>query len=132
MRVDDVAVYNPFGWRLAEITDSVTDDARRRELVESLVICEAEELAFGRRHLTVVHGDPDRLADSHDLTAFYETIARLVAAADWSRVRGASGFVTVTVAGRAVERTISLLAAAAALANPGWWKVTESPYPDVV
>lgn len=132
MRVDDAAVYNPFGWRLAEITDPLTDDARRRELVESLVICEAEDLAIGRRHLTVVHGDPDCLVDSRDLTAFYDTLARLVAVADWCRVRGAPGYVTVTVSGRDAERMISVLVAAAERASPGWWTITESPYPDVI
>src|SRR3546814_2690656 len=43
MRIDDPALYNPFGWRVAEIADPATDEARRRELLESLVISERSE-----------------------------------------------------------------------------------------
>lgn len=132
MRIDDCALYNPFGWRLAEIADPATNDSRRRELAESLVICEAEELALGRRHLTIVHGNPDNLADSLRLTEFYETVAGLASAAEWTRVRGTPDYVTVTFAGSDAEHMISFVATAAERANPGWWKVTESPYPDAV
>lgn len=131
MRIDDSTTYNPFGWRVAEIADAATDDTRRRELAESLVVCEAEELVLGWRHVTIVHGDPDHLADSRHLTEFYDTVAGLASAADWTRVRGTSDYVTVTFAGSNAERMISLVATAAERANPGWWKVTESPYPDV-
>lgn len=131
MRIDDPTTYNPFGWRLAEIADAATDDRRRRELVESLVICEAEELVLGRRHVTIVHGEPDHLADSVHLTEFYDTIAGLASAADWTRVRGTSDYVTATFAGSNAERMVSLVATAAERANPGWWRITESPYPDI-
>lgn len=131
MRIDEPAVYNPFGWRVAEIADTATDDTRRQELAESLVICEAEELALGRRHVTIVHGDPDCLSDSRHLTEFYDTIAGLASGADWTRVRGTSDYVTATFAGPNAEQMISLVVTAAGRANPGWWKVTESPYPDV-
>lgn len=132
MRIDDPAVYNPYGWRLAEIADTATDDSRRRELAESLVICEAEELMFGRRHVTIVHGDPDDLADSVYLTEFYEIIAGLASAADWTRVRGTPDYVTVTFAGPNAEQMVSLVVTAAERANPGWWRVAESSYPDVI
>ena len=131
MRIDDPALYNPFGWRVAEIADPATDKARRRELLESLVISEAEELMLGRRHVTIVHGDPDDLADSVYLTEFYDTIAGLASAADWTRVRGTSDYVTVTFAGSNAERMVALVELAAERANPGWWKVTESPYPNL-
>lgn len=130
MRIDDPAVYNPFRWRVAEIADAATGDARRRELVESLLICEAEELVLGRRHVTIVHGDPDDLADSLRLTEFYDTVACLAAAAEWSRARGTGDYVTVTFGGADAERMIALVVIAAARANPGDWKVTERPYPD--
>jgi len=132
MHIDDPAVYNPFGWRLAEIVDAATDETRRQELAESLVICEAEELALGRRHLTVLHGDPATLADSCHLTEFYDTIRGIASAAEWTRARGTADYVTVTIGGPDAERLISLAAAAAERANPGWWRVTESPYPDLV
>ena len=131
MRIDDPTSYNPFGWRLAEIADATTDDARRRELAESLMICEAEELVLGRRHVTIVHGDPDTLADNRHLTEFYDTVAGLASAAEWARVRGAVDYVTVTFGGSDAERMISLVAAAADRANPGWWTITESAYPEI-
>lgn len=130
MRIDDPTTYNPFGWRLAEIADAATDDTRRRELAESLLICEAEELVLGRRHVTIVHGDPDLLADSRHVTEFYDTVEGLASAAEWARVRGAIDYVTVTFGGPDAERMISLVATAADRANPGWWTVTERPYPD--
>lgn len=130
MRIDAPAVYNPFGWRVAEIADAATDDTRRRELVESLFICEAEELVLGRRHVTIVHGDPDDLADSLHLTEFYDTVASLASVAEWSRARGSGDYVTVTFAGPDAERMIALVVTAVARANPGRWKVTEHPYPD--
>lgn len=131
MRIDDPTTYNPFGWRLAEIADVDTDDARRRELAASLVICEAEELVLGRRHVTIVHGDPDLLSDSRHVTDFYDTVAGLASAAEWGRVRGAVHYVTVTFGGPDAERMISLVATAADRANPGWWTITESAYPDI-
>ncbi len=131
MRIDDPTTYNPFGWRLAEIADATTENARRRELAESLVICEAEELVLGRRHVTIVHGDPDLLADSRHVTGFYGTVEGLASAAGWARVRGASDYVTVTFGGPDAERMISLVATAADRANPGWWNVIERAYPDI-
>lgn len=131
MRIDDPSTYNPFGWRLAEIADATTENARRRELAESLVICEAEELVLGRRHVTIVHGDPDFLADSRHVTEFYGTVEGLALAAGWARVRGASDYVTVTFGGPDAERMISLVATAADRANPGWWNVIERAYPDI-
>ena len=131
MRIDNPTTYNPFGWRVAEIADAATDDSRRRELAESLVICEAEEVVLGRRHVTIVHGDPHLLADSRHVTKFYDTVEGLAAAADWARVRGASDYVTITFGGADAERMISLVATAAERANPGWWTITESSYPDI-
>ncbi len=130
MRIDDCALYNPFGWRLAEIADLATNDTRRQELAESLVICEAEELALGRRHVTIFHGDPDNLIDSQHLTEFYESVAGLASAADWTRVRGTPDYVTVTFGGSDADRMVTLVTTAAERANPGRWKVTDSPYPD--
>lgn len=131
MRIDDPTTYNPFGWRLAEIADATTDDARRRELAESLMICEAEELVLGRRHVTIVHGDPDMLANSRHLTEFYDAVAGLTSAAEWARVRGAVDYVTITFGGPDAERMISLVATAAERENPGCWNVRESAYPDI-
>lgn len=124
-------IYNPFGWRLAEIADPRTDECRKRDLIESLIIGEAEELALGRRHLTIVHGRPDTLADSHALDDFYDAIFEIAGAAEWSRVRGTEGHFTVTVAGPNADELLLDVAEITHRANPGGWQVIERPFPNV-
>ncbi|MFZ6003059.1 MAG: hypothetical protein ACOYXM_03930 [Actinomycetota bacterium] len=125
------SVYNPFGWRLAEIADPGTDALRRADLVESLIIVEAEELALGRRHLTIVHGGPATLADSDALDAFYDAVFAIAGMAEWSRVRGNEDHVTVTVAGPHADELLLDVAEIAHRANPGGWHVIERPFPNV-
>lgn len=129
MRTDDPIVYNPFGWRLAELADPLTPPHRRRVLVEELVVAEAEEAAVGRRHVTIAHGDPDTLATSLHLTAFYEGIAAVASTASWSRVRGTDRYVTVTVGGEDADAVAADLFALVERANPGHWSVTASACP---
>jgi hypothetical protein len=124
-------IYNPFGWRLAEIADASTGDLRRRDLVESLIIAEAEELARGRRHLTIVHGAPDTIADGATLDAFYDQLFALVEFAEWARVRGTEEFVTVTVGGAGAEQLLLQIVDVAHRADPGDWQVMDRPFPTV-
>lgn len=124
-------IYNPFGWRLAEIADPRTDECRRRDLIESLVIVEAEELALGRRHLTIVHGRPDTLADSQVLDKFYDSVFEIAGAAEWSRVRGTEDHITVTVAGPLADEVLLDVAEIAHRANPVGWRVIDRPFPSV-
>ncbi len=124
-------IYNPFGWRLAEIADLGTDDLRRRDLIESLLIAEAEELMLGRRHLTIVHGSPASIVDSEILDAFYDALFAQVASSDWSRVRGTDDFVTVSVAGPGADELLLDLVELAHRANPGTWQLIERPFPNV-
>lgn len=121
--------YNPFGWRLAEIADPRTDDLRRKDLSESLIIAEAEELALGRRHLTVFHGSPETLVESEMLDDFYDEVFAVAEAAEWSRVRGTEEFVTVTLGGAGAEERLLDVAELAHRANPGGWKAMERPFP---
>ncbi len=41
--------YDPFGRRHAELTDPTIHPLRRTELLDALIVCEAEEIALGRR-----------------------------------------------------------------------------------
>ncbi len=123
--------YNPFGWRLAEIADSHTDELRRRDLIESLIIAEAEELALGRRHLTIVHGAPATVADNGTLDAFYDRVFAVADLAEWSRVRGTEGFVTVALGGSDAEQLLLDIVEIARRANPGSWRVMDRPFPNV-
>ena len=131
MSTTPLGIYNPFGWRLAEIADPCTDDLRRADLVESLIIVEAEELALGRRHLTIVHGRPATVADSEALDEFYDAVLEIAGAAEWSRVRGTEDHVTVTVAGPLADELLLDVAEIAHRANPGGRQVIERPFPNV-
>lgn len=121
--------YNPFGWRLAEIADPRTEDLRRQDLIESLIVAEAEELALGRRHLTVFHGSPETLVESETLDAFYDEVFAVAEAAGWSRVRGTEEFVTVTLGGAGADERLLDVVELVHRANPGGWKVMERPFP---
>lgn len=123
--------HNPFGWRLAEIADPSTDPLRRTDLIESLIIVEAEELALGRRHLTIVHGQPATLVKSETLDEFYDAVFEIAGTAEWSRVRGTEDHVTVTVAGPHADELLLDIAELAHRANPGGWQVIERPFPNV-
>jgi hypothetical protein len=98
---------------------------------QGFLIAEAIEVAHGRRHLTVVHGDPTEVAASRQLSEFYEELRRLAGGCEWVRVRGSAEYVTVTVGGALAEEQIALFEAAAAFANPGDWTIVASAVPPV-
>lgn len=127
-RIDDPTLYNPFGWRLADLDDPLLGDERRRVLCEELLVWEAVEVAHGFRHLTVVHGPAVTVSESRDLDAFYDTI-RSELDGCWARVRGTDGFVTVTVRGPAADATIDHLSIVAHAASRGRWEITATAYP---
>jgi hypothetical protein len=94
-----------------------------------LAVLEAEELAHGRRHLTIVHGDPTQVAASRNLSEFYKELRRLAAGCEWVRVRGNAEYVTVTVGGAGADEQVALFEAAAAFADPGDWRIVASALP---
>lgn len=128
-RIDDSTIHNPFGWRLADLADPSTGATRRRELRDQLLVCEAEEVAHGYRHLTIVHGDPADLATSRRLSDFYDTMRRLASGCAWVRIRGDIDYVTVTVRGPDAERLLAAFTDAAHLTNPGTWLIAASAVP---
>lgn len=130
-RIDDPTIYNPFGWRLADLADPATSPQRRDTLLEELLVWEAEEAAHGYRHLTVVHGDPLEVGASRHLSGFYDTLRDLADRGGWARVRGTFTYVTVTVRGDDADERIDEFAAAAGSANPGTWTVTPAAFPPI-
>jgi hypothetical protein len=128
-RIDDATIYNPYGWRLADLDDPTTSPERRRELLDDLVVWEAEELAHGFRHVTIVHGDPDDLDASRHLSEFYDTIRVLAEDTGWVRVRGSLEYVTLTVGGVDADDRLEAFAAAARSADRGEWEITAAAYP---
>ena len=125
-RIDDPTIYNPYGWRHADLADTTTSPQRRRALLDELLVCEAEELAHGLRHLTIVHGDPQGIADSRHLSTFYDTLRVLASSAEWVRVRGTVDRVTITIGGHAAQDRVDELVAAAHAADPGYWAIAQT------
>jgi hypothetical protein len=121
--------FDPFGWRHTELGDPTINPLRRDELLADLVASEAEELANGRRHVTVMHGTPTDLDTSAGLDRFHDTIRTLTAKAAWSRLAGGADYLTLTVADPDCDRILASVIDAATCAGAGGWVIVESPHP---
>jgi len=128
MRIDDLDEVDPFGLSI-QTHPGPSGLVRRRGADDVVLLREAIELAHGRRHLTIVHGDPVDVVVSRRLSEFYEELRRLAAGCEWVRVRGNAEHVTVTVGGAAADEQIALFEAAAAFANRGDWTIVASAVP---
>jgi hypothetical protein len=126
MRIDDQTEVDPFGVHRAVLRQR---HAHGPDIRSHLLLCEAIELSRGRRHVTIVHGDPHDVAASRHLSEFYEQLRRLAAGCEWVRVRGNAEYVTVTVGGAVADEWLALFEAAAAFANPGDWTIVASAVP---
>lgn len=113
--------YDPYDVRLERTRSSDRHD---------LVVCEAFELALGRQFVTIEHGDPATLAESEALTDVYAELRSIVRRADWCRARGGPTFISVTFGGRRADEFASSARWLAESQNPGWWVISECPYPD--
>ncbi len=128
MRIDDLNQTDPFAVGRAAPRGSL-DAPRGKALLCEMLLLEAEELAHGRRHVTIVHGDPVDVVASRRISEFYEELRRLAAGCEWVRVRGNVEYVTVTVGGAGADEQIALFEAAAAFANRGDWTIVASAVP---
>lgn len=122
-RITDHIIPNPFGGLVAQLHDQATTADRREAVLGELAAAEAQELAWGYRHLVIDHGDPTDLPSSRHLCSFYGTVAALATEFDWARVCGAAEQLTITVRGPAVDRELAAFVEAAGRANPGHWTV---------
>lgn len=118
--------YDPFGWRLQELADPDISPLRRSELLDELVVAEAEELAAGRRHLTIVHGEPADMAEAEELNDLYDTVEALVDEAEWSRLSGGPDYLTVTLAGPNRNERLALIADVAH-GRTHCWSIVDAP-----
>ena len=119
--------YDPFGWRLAELSEPSLNPLRRTELLQDLVTCEAEELARGRRHLTIVHGAPRDLAAATLLDDVYDTVRSIAGLASWSRLAGGEDYLTITVAGDCRDAVLGRVVELIRREHPTDWPIYESP-----
>jgi hypothetical protein len=128
-RLDDATVYDPYGWRVTELLGTTTGAQRRRALLDEMVVWEAEEIAHGRRHLTIVHGRPENVVESCRLDMLYDGLRELTRGAEWARVRGTSDYVTVTVSGSDADERIGTIEAMADAANRDSWRIVAAAVP---
>jgi len=125
--------YDPFSYLLSEIRAHDAglrgdwDDLQRHHYLEVLLIEEAQEIAWGRRHITVIHGEPvdDIEAELLDeLFAAWEVIGE---SGVWSRIGGVPDqHLTLALGGPDVEARLAQALECAAQSNPGHWKLLES------
>ena len=115
--------HDPFTFGLNEIR---AHDAGRRHWpvgerdrrLDQLLAEEAQELAWGRRHLTVIYGDILTEADEHDLDDLVCTILDAFAPR-WFRLTGVPDrYLTVTIAGDDATQVIHALAGSPRLVPP--------------
>lgn len=97
----------------------------------NMVPMSSQEIAWGRRHITVVHGEllDDVEAELVDeLFAVWEEIATMAA---WSRIGGVPDHhLTLTIAGATTDSLIPVAINSARHLTPGRWRVAESAFPN--
>lgn len=121
------STYDPFGWRLEELADPDFNPFRRAELLDGLLVAEAEELAAGRRHLTIVHGEPADAAEAEELNDFYDEIEHVLVEAEWGRLAGGPDYLTVTIAGDCRDDLLARITDIVRRVSDWSWGVLDAP-----
>jgi len=121
--------YDPFSFLLREIQAYDAGQRNwnpelREHYLDELLADEAEEIAWGRRHLTILYGPEWDPVSEQILDELIHGMVAYVPPANWSRVGGVPGHhVTVTLAGPSADDLIDLMADVALRTNPGPWRV---------
>ena len=127
-------IYDPFSYLLNEIRahDAGLRDwspGQREHYLAELQADEAQELAWGRRHLTVVHGpvtDDSAAAQVDELIA---NLDQFGCYAHWTRLGGVPNHqLTLTVGGPDADQLIEAAAEVVRQLNPGHWWITATAY----
>lgn len=122
-------VYDPFAFLIQEIRerdDGVRpwDPGLRSDLLGALLINEAEECAWGRRHVSVVHGDVTDPVDADRLDGLFAELEELLDPCRWARFSGSrSWYFTLTVGGGDADMWAEVATALCARWNPGGWRI---------
>lgn len=112
------------------MSDRVTAaEAFLAQMRGAALVAEAEELAAGVRHLSVVTGQLESAEDVDRLDQLTAAAWRGRSGARTIRCRGGSDYVTFHIDGSAADEFVDELAALAATLNPGWWHTTPSAHP---
>jgi len=128
--------YDPYSFLLSEIRayDSGErenwDPYQRQHYLDVLLVDEAEEIAWGRHHVTVVHGKPKDEVEAELLDEIFSAWEDIALGADWSRIGGVSDHhLTFTVG--ASDATALILASVdvAIRCKPRHWQIVETACP---
>jgi hypothetical protein len=99
------------------------------QLRQAALVAEAEELASGVRHLSVVTGELETAEDADRLEQLTSVAHQGRDGARVSRSRAGNDYVTFFIEGPAAEQFADKLATLAGMLNPGWWRINHSPNP---
>lgn len=124
--------YDPFSFLLSEIRAFDAgerenwDPYQRQHYLDVLLADEAEEIAWGRRHLTVVHGPTRDEVAAELLDELFSAWEDLAGLTSWSRIGGVPDHhLTLSVAGTCRDDALSAAADHALRANPGHWRIVD-------
>ena len=128
--------HDPFTFRLNEIR--AHDAGRRRwpvgerdRRLDELLTAEAQEIAWGRRHLSIVYGE---ITDEAEAQALDDVVCTILDALDgrWHRLTGVPNrYVTVTVGDPDAQQVVHALQAHLAHLVPRHWQIRDSAIVEV-
>ncbi len=128
--------YDPFSYLLNEIRAHDAGlredwDAHQRDhYLEVLLIEEAQEIAWGRHHLTVVHGEVTDDVEAELLDELFAAWEEVAEHAVWSRIGGVPDHhLTITLAGSEAPSLIGAALQAATRLRMTNWIITDTPAP---
>ncbi len=125
--------YDPFSYVLSEIRAHDAglrkdwDPSQRDHYLEVLLIEEAQENAWGRRHLTVVHGEPVDDVEAELLDELFAAWESVAEDAEWARIGGVPDHhLTLSAGGAGRDDALSSAVDHVLQANPGHWRIVDA------
>lgn len=125
--------HDPFSHLLSEIRAHDAglrpdwDPHQGDHYLETLLIEEAQEIAWGRRHLTVVHGEILDEFDAELVDELFSDWEDIAASAGWSRIGGVpDDHLTLTLAGLHAMQAMRMATEAALRLKAHHWAVLET------
>jgi hypothetical protein len=104
-------------------------EAFLQQLRDDALVTEAQALAHGVRHLSLVHGQPETDDQMSRLQSVADRAWAIAGDARTTSLRGGNDYLTITVDGDGAAAAVDELQAFAETINPGWWRITQSAQP---
>jgi NTP pyrophosphatase (non-canonical NTP hydrolase) len=124
--------HDPFSYLLHEIRAYDAglredwDPYQRDHYLGVLLIEEAQEIAWGRRHLTVVHGEAVDDIEAELLDELFATWEEIAAHAAWARIGGVPDQqMSLSISGPGRDAALASAINQALQLNPGAWRIIE-------